>query len=57
MEKQIKGIYFGSKAENSERSREEFLAPSPAERFEQFLKSFDTDLFKKYVNPEEMSEN
>jgi len=34
MEKQIKGIYFGSKAENNERSREEFLALPPAERFE-----------------------
>lgn len=56
MSKSEKKIYFATKEENNERRKKEFLALSPYERFQQFLRSFDSDDFSQYVNPKELGE-
>jgi hypothetical protein len=57
MKKEEKKIHFASKAENNRRREQEFLALSPAERFQSFLRSFDSDLFSQFVDPKELGEN
>ena len=57
MKKSKKKIFFATKEENNERREKEFLALTPYERFQQVLRSFDSDVFSQYVNPEELGEN
>lgn len=57
MKKSKKKIFFATKEENNERREKEFLALTPYERFQQFLKSFDSNDFSQYVNPEELGES
>lgn len=57
MKKQKREIFFGKKEKNNLRRRRDFLELSPAERFQHYLKSFDSVLFKKYISPESPGEN
>lgn len=57
MKKEKQEIFFGTKEENNDRRRMEFLVLTPAERFQQFIKSFDCDSFTGFVHPGELGEN
>ncbi len=52
-----KKIHFATKAENNRRREAEFLALSPSERLQSFLRSFDSDLFSQFIDPKELGEN